>query len=60
MTGLAFTVGVLFGATVGFIVAGLLLAARRADDFAALHDRERQSARLRVVLGHDDTDGGAA
>lgn len=58
MTGLAFTVGVLFGATVGFIIAGLLVAARRADDLAELHDREAATQRLRVVLGDDD--GGAA
>lgn len=60
MTALGFlVVGLLAGAAAGFAVGAPMAAARRDDDLAELHDRERQAARLRLVLGSDDPEGAA-
>lgn len=53
-----FVVGACAGAVLATMLVGLLVSARRADDLVELHDRQRQAARLRLVLG-DDGDGAA-
>lgn len=53
-------VGVLLGAAAGTVLAALLAASRRDDELAELRDRERQAARLRLVLGASDDDGPVA
>lgn len=54
-----FIVGVLFGASFGIVMAALVFAVRRDDELAELRDRQRQAARLRLVLGTDDPEGAA-
>lgn len=46
-----FVVGACAGAVLATFLVGMLVSGRRADDLAEMHDRERQAAWLKLVLG---------